>query len=309
MNAQPKQASRLIAPPRFRVYKVAGRVQKSGQEAHERAVRNKAERRRFRRNGARGFSCADHRTRHPHVPVPAVQYPIRLDDGDAADRRLSVRVEIFLRLHPFFAAVLAAVFLRPHLRLRSPTAATSSCSACRRTTSTDYIKRVIGLPGDKIQMIDGVLNINGTPVKRERIDDFVTDEDGGGRKRIKRWRETLPEGVSYTTLDLRRQRLLRQHAGLHRAARPLLHDGRQSRQFDRQPRAQRRSATCRSRTSSGAPSSSSSRSAKASTPGRFGAGPGRCVGAGCSRWCDERARKSAARFNIKRASAPSMGSR
>src|SRR4029077_19374262 len=36
--------------------------------------------------------------------------------------------------------------------------------------SIDYIKRVIGLPGDKIQMIDGVLNINGEPVKRERID-------------------------------------------------------------------------------------------------------------------------------------------
>src|SRR5277367_3278971 len=44
--------------------------------------------------------------------------------------------------------------------------------------STDYIKRVIGLPGDKIQMIDGLLNINGVPVKRERIDDYVTDDDG-----------------------------------------------------------------------------------------------------------------------------------
>src|SRR5205823_11267640 len=36
--------------------------------------------------------------------------------------------------------------------------------------TTDYIKRVIGLPNDRIQMIDGVLNINGQPVKRERID-------------------------------------------------------------------------------------------------------------------------------------------
>ena len=42
--------------------------------------------------------------------------------------------------------------------------------------SIDYIKRVVGLPGDHIQMIDGVLNINGVPVKRERIDDYVTDE-------------------------------------------------------------------------------------------------------------------------------------
>jgi signal peptidase I len=68
--------------------------------------------------------------------------------------------------------------------------------------TTDYIKRVIGLPGDRIQMIDGVLNINGKPVKRERIDDFVETEENGRTTRVKRWRETLPEGVSYTTLDL-----------------------------------------------------------------------------------------------------------
>src|SRR3954464_5887790 len=33
--------------------------------------------------------------------------------------------------------------------------------------TTDYIKRVIGLPGDRIQMIEGVLNINGVPVNSE----------------------------------------------------------------------------------------------------------------------------------------------
>jgi signal peptidase I len=66
--------------------------------------------------------------------------------------------------------------------------------------STDYIKRVIGLPGDTIQVIGGVLHINGSPVKRERVEDFV-DTDEGGRP-VERWRETLPNGVSYTTLDL-----------------------------------------------------------------------------------------------------------
>jgi signal peptidase I len=65
----------------------------------------------------------------------------------------------------------------------------------------DYIKRVIGLPGDKIQMIDGVLNINGVPVKQERVQDFVTDDDGV-TQRVKQIRETLPNGVSYNTLDL-----------------------------------------------------------------------------------------------------------
>jgi signal peptidase I len=67
--------------------------------------------------------------------------------------------------------------------------------------SVDYIKRVIGLPGDHIQMIDGQLNINGEPVKHERIDDYI-DEEGGRIMRVKRWRETLPNGVSYNTLDL-----------------------------------------------------------------------------------------------------------
>lgn len=67
--------------------------------------------------------------------------------------------------------------------------------------SIDYIKRIVGLPGDRIQMTGGVLQINGQPIKHERIDDFVTEE-GGAAKRVKRYRETLPNGVSYTVLDL-----------------------------------------------------------------------------------------------------------
>jgi signal peptidase I len=71
-----------------------------------------------------------------------------------------------------------------------------------REDSTDYIKRVIGLPGDRIQMVEGVLHINGQPVKRERISDFNDVEENGVTRRVKRWRETLPNGVTYTTLDL-----------------------------------------------------------------------------------------------------------
>ncbi len=71
-----------------------------------------------------------------------------------------------------------------------------------KDTTTDYIKRVIGLPGDRIQVIDGVLHINGQPVKRERVDDFIENEEGVTAAPVKRWRETLPNGVSYLTLDL-----------------------------------------------------------------------------------------------------------
>src|SRR5689334_18730486 len=40
-----------------------------------------------------------------------------------------------------------------------------------RDNSTDYIKRLVGLPGDRIQMRGGVLYINDAPVKRQRVDD------------------------------------------------------------------------------------------------------------------------------------------
>jgi signal peptidase I len=65
--------------------------------------------------------------------------------------------------------------------------------------SVDFVKRIVGLPGDRIQMIDDVLQINGQPIKHERIEDFVTG-DTGPLARMKRYRETLPNGVSYTVI-------------------------------------------------------------------------------------------------------------
>ena len=60
------------------------------------------------------------------------------------------------------------LFSGPHLRSRPPQRGDVASSSCRRDPSTDYIKRVIGLPGDQIQMKDGILYINGQPVQRER---------------------------------------------------------------------------------------------------------------------------------------------
>jgi signal peptidase I len=70
-------------------------------------------------------------------------------------------------------------------------------------TEIDYIKRVIGLPGDRIQMKEGVLHINGVAVPKQRIEDYVDTEIGGegdGRA-IPQYEETLPNGVKYRVLD------------------------------------------------------------------------------------------------------------
>ncbi|MEN3930615.1 signal peptidase I [Microvirga sp. W0021] len=62
--------------------------------------------------------------------------------------------------------------------------------------SQDYIKRLVGMPGDKIQMKEGRLYINDTVVPRERIEDFFYK----GR-RIPQYIETLPNGVKHHIIE------------------------------------------------------------------------------------------------------------
>lgn len=91
-------------------------------------------------------------------------------------------------------------------------------------TTTDYIKRVIGLPGDTLRMVNGQLFINGVAVKRQAeapdlipvdvnspcgsdhdpaLYDFrVKAADGRAYCRVPVVRETLPNGRSYQTVEL-----------------------------------------------------------------------------------------------------------
>jgi signal peptidase I len=71
-----------------------------------------------------------------------------------------------------------------------------------RDNSTDYIKRVVGLPGDHLQMRDGDLYINGKKCERRHVDDFVRRDKYGNVQRITQYIETLPNGVQHPVLAL-----------------------------------------------------------------------------------------------------------
>lgn len=66
----------------------------------------------------------------------------------------------------------------------------------------DFIKRVIGLPGDKIELIKGRLFINDVQVERKQIDDYVERDKFGNAVRYNQYIETLPSGVKHKILEI-----------------------------------------------------------------------------------------------------------
>jgi signal peptidase I len=68
--------------------------------------------------------------------------------------------------------------------------------------STDYIKRIVGLPGDRIQMIGGVLNINEEPVRRIPDGEFTMRDALGGLRRYHRYVEVLPNGARHQIIEI-----------------------------------------------------------------------------------------------------------
>lgn len=70
-----------------------------------------------------------------------------------------------------------------------------------RQQDRDLIKRLVGMPGDRIQVREGLLYINDEPIEREDLGLRPFEEASGEISQIRTYRETLPNGVSYTTFD------------------------------------------------------------------------------------------------------------
>ena len=70
-----------------------------------------------------------------------------------------------------------------------------------RDNQTDYIKRIVGLPGDRVQMKSGQLYINGTLVPRQAIGDY-TDDEQGARTVARLYLETLPGGLQHDIIKM-----------------------------------------------------------------------------------------------------------
>lgn len=66
---------------------------------------------------------------------------------------------------------------------------------------TDYIKRVMALPGDRIQVVRGEVILNGRKLERRPLPDFVEPDTRGNAAPIQAFRETNLDGVSYTVLN------------------------------------------------------------------------------------------------------------
>ena len=54
---------------------------------------------------------------------------------------------------------------------------------------TDYVKRVIGLPGDTIELNNGIIFLNGNEVYRKKLDDFIDTDKNASSKRVRKYKE------------------------------------------------------------------------------------------------------------------------
>lgn len=87
-----------------------------------------------------------------------------------------------------------------HVLLREPERGDVIVFRLPEKTSVDYVKRVIGLPGDRVQVVNGVLNLNGRPVALRRNGSY--SDKTGDYVEVPVFEERLPSGKSYAIMEL-----------------------------------------------------------------------------------------------------------
>jgi signal peptidase I len=102
---------------------------------------------------------------------------------------------------PYSTAPLIGLIQRNENESRAPARGDIAIFRPTSEPERDFVKRVVGLPGDRIQMINGVLHINASPVQLEALGSTEVSSYDGATQIVQAYRETLPNGVSYTILD------------------------------------------------------------------------------------------------------------
>ena len=119
---------------------------------------------------------------------PALQHSLGLDEADPAGRRLSVRLEAGLRLQPLLLPV-GHRPLQGRIFAAEPKRGDVAVFKLPRDNSTDFIKRVIGLPGDEIRCAAACSTSTARPCRKVRKGDFISpEEDRRSRASRKRCR-------------------------------------------------------------------------------------------------------------------------
>jgi signal peptidase I len=120
----------------------------------------------------------------------AVERPVRIFSipGGSMEPTLRTGERVFADMQAF--------------ELVAPTPGDIALFRLPRDPSTIYVKRIVGLPGDKVQMLNGILHINGRAVRTVDAGTYTPRTGSPLGRAIPLKRETLPNGVSYTILDL-----------------------------------------------------------------------------------------------------------
>ncbi|MEY9601081.1 signal peptidase I [Bradyrhizobium japonicum] len=136
------------------------------------------------------------------LPVSAVQHPVGFDGTDADGRRLFFAAK-YAYGYGRYSFPFAPSWISGRVFAAEPEHGDVVVFRAPKDTSVDYVKRVVGLPGDRIQMRQGQLFLNDRPVTRVALANGLAGTACGldGSVKVKRWRETLPNGNSYITYD------------------------------------------------------------------------------------------------------------